>query len=89
MSGSKLDLFAQLLEAAKKGTTSAHIASQAGIHQELVHNSLCFLADLSLLKKAHNSPISFITTPKGLQFLDDYRHLKTQLSLEGSTLEKP
>jgi len=89
MTKSKLDFFAQLLEAAINGTTGDQVASQAGMHQELVYDSLCLLEDLSLLTKAHNSPISFTTTQKGLQFLQDYQRLKQQFSNEGSVEEKP
>ena len=89
MPKSKLDLFAQLLEAAKNGTTEDQVASHVGMHQELLDDSLCLLEDLSLLTKAHNSPISFTTTQKGLRFLQDYQRLKQQFTNEGSTEEKP
>jgi len=89
MTKSRLDFFAQLLEAAINGTTGDQVASLAGMHQELVDDSLCLLEDLSLLTKAHNSPISFTTTQKGLQFLQDYQRLKQQFSSERSVEEKP
>jgi len=89
MPKSKLDFFAQLLEAAKNGTTGDQVASQAGMHHELVDDSLCLLADLDLLTKAQNSPISFTTTQKGLQFLQDYQRLKQQFSNERSVEERP
>lgn len=89
MTKTKLDFFAQLLEAAKNGITGDQVASQAGTHHELVDDSLCLLADLDLLMKAHNSPISFTTTQKGLRFLQDYQRLKQQFTNEGSTEEKP
>ena len=89
MTKSRLDFFAQLLEAAINGTTGDQVASLAGMHQELVDDSLCLLEDLSLLTKAHNSPISFTTTQKGLRFLQDYQRLKQQFSSERSVEEKP
>ena len=89
MTKSKLDFFAQLLEAAINGTTGDQVASLAGMHQELVDDSLCLLADLDLLTKAHNSPISFSTTQKGLRFLQDYQSLKQRLGSERSVEESP
>jgi len=85
----KLDFFAQLLEAAKNGTTEDRAASRVDMHQKLVSDSLCLLADLDLLTKAQNSPISFATTQKGLQFLQDYQRLKQQLSSKRNVEEKP
>jgi len=89
MPRSKLDLFAQLLEACKNGTPRALIASQAVGHQEVVDDALCLLTDLNLLTKAHNSPVSFVTTEKGLQFLHDYQHLKKELNSERNAVKEP
>ncbi len=88
MPKSKLDFFAQLLEEARNGTIGDHVVSQTGMQQELLNDSLCLLADLNLLTKAHNSPISFTTTQKGLQFLQDYKRLKQQFSSERVVEEK-
>ncbi len=89
MPKSKLDFFAQLLEAAKNGTTGDQIASQADMHQGFVDDSLCLLEDLNLLTKAHNSPISFTTTQKGIEFLQDYQRLKQRFGNETSAQESP
>lgn len=89
MPRSKLDLFAQLLEACTNGTTRALIASQTDGHQEVVDDALCLLTDLDLLTKAHNSPVSFVTTQKGLQFLHDYQHLRKELSSEINAVKEP
>jgi len=89
MTISRLDFFTQLLEAAKNGTTKAQITSQISIRQELVDNSLDLLTDLNLLTKAHNSPVSFVTTQKGLQFLHDYQHLRKELSSERNAVKEP
>jgi len=88
MPRSKLDLFAQLLESSRNGTTRTQIVSQADGHQEVVDNALCLLADLDLLMKAHDSPVSLVTTQKGLQFLHDYQNLKKELSSEGNAVRK-
>ena len=79
MSKSKLDFLAHVLETARNGTTRERIASQADAHLGLVDNSLSLLKDLNLLTETHNSPISFVTTEKGLQFLHDYERLTKQL----------
>ncbi len=80
MSRSKLDLFAQLLEIAKNGATGDSIAAQMDVHERIVDSSLSLLTDLDLLKEAHNSPVSFVTTEKGLQFLTEYQGLTRKLS---------
>jgi len=89
MTKSKLDFFTQLLEAAKNGATKAQITSQTSTRQELVDNSLDLLADLNLLTKAHNSPVSFVTTQKGLQFLHDYQHLRKELGSGTDAAKEP
>jgi len=89
MTISKLDLFAQLLEVCTNGTTRALITPQAGGHQEVVDDALCLLTDLNLLTKARNSPVSFVTTQKGLQFPHDYQHLRKELGSETDAAKEP
>jgi len=79
MSRSKLDFLAHVLETARNGTTRERISSQADAHHGLVDNSLSLLTDLRLLTETHNSPVSFVTTEKGIQFLQDYERLTKQL----------
>jgi len=62
MPRSKLDLFAQMLEACRNGTTRVQITSQADTHQEVVDNAISLLTALDLLTKANNSPVSLVTT---------------------------
>jgi len=82
MSRSKLDLFAKVLEMARNGTTGAKIASQENLQRELVDSSLRLLTNLDLLMETRNSPVSFVTTQKGCQFLQDYQHLAKRLNSE-------
>jgi predicted transcriptional regulator len=79
MSKNKLEFLVHVLETARNGTTRERIASQAEAHHGLVDNSLSLLKDLNLLTEMHNSPVSFVTTEKGLQFLHDYERLTKQL----------
>jgi predicted transcriptional regulator len=79
MPKSKLDFLAHVLETARNGITREQIASQTDMPHELVDNSLSLLKDLSLLTEKHNSPIAFVTTGKGLQFLHDYDKLAKQI----------
>jgi predicted transcriptional regulator len=89
MTRSKLDLLAYLLETARNTTTRTMIASQLSQNPELIDNSLTLLTDLGLLSETHNSPISFVATHKGLQFLSDYKHLREQLPFEKEIKENP
>ena len=82
MTRSRLDLLAHILETARNGTTKDRIASQAGGHQEMINYSLSLLRDLNLLIETRNSPVSFVATQKGLQFLHDYEQLTKQLISE-------
>ncbi len=79
---SKLDVLAQMLEMAEIGTTKNKIAFQMDLHHELVDKSLNLLTNLDLLKETRNSPISFVITQKGLQFLHDYLNLKKEMAVE-------
>jgi len=88
MPRSKLDLFAQMLEACRNGTTIVQITSQVDTHQEVVDNALSLLTDLDLLIKAHSSPVSFAATQKGLQLLHDYQQLKKELGSERNTVKE-
>jgi predicted transcriptional regulator len=75
----KLDIFADVLEVARKGATKTRIISQANLNQKVATCSLSLLVDLDLLAEKHNSPVSYITTEKGLRLLQEYHHMKRLL----------
>jgi len=77
---SRLDIFAQVLETALKGATKTKIVSQTNLNQKFATHSLNLLVNLDLLIETHNSPISYSTTEKGLQFLQEYRCLQKLLN---------
>jgi len=79
---SKLDIFAEVLEIAKNGTTKTRIISQANLNRKLATCILHLLADLDLLAEAQNSPISYCTTEKGFRFLHEYRYIQGLLNSE-------
>jgi predicted transcriptional regulator len=72
MHRSKLDFLAHVLQAARNGTTRERMTFQIDASHGLVDISLDLLKDLNLLAERHNSPVSFVTTEKGHQFLQDY-----------------
>jgi len=82
MPKSKLDFLAYVLETARKGTTKELIASENDLCHGLIDDSMNLLKDLGLLAERHNSPVSFVTTEKGLQFLQDYSRLTKQLDFD-------
>jgi len=82
MPRSKLDIFAEVLEMARGGTTKTRIVSQTNLNQKLATYSLSLLVDLDLLVATHNSPVSYGTTEKGLRFLHEYRRLQMLLDSE-------
>lgn len=80
MPRNKFDIFAKVLEMAKKGTTKTRIVSQANLNQKVAKHSVRLLLDLNLLVETHNSPVSYFTTEKGLRFLYEYNSLKRLLN---------
>lgn len=88
MTRSRLDLLTYVLETARNNTTRTRIVSQWSQDPKLIDDSLSLLANLGLLSETHNSPVSFVATQKGLQFLSDYRRLREQLPLEKEAPEK-
>jgi predicted transcriptional regulator len=79
MPRSKLDIFAQVLEMAKNGTTKTRVVSQANLNQKLATYLLSLLVNLDLLAEKHNSPVSYCTTEKGFRFLNEYRRIQKLL----------
>ncbi len=75
MTRSKLDIFAQILDKAKTGTTKTGLVYQANLNQKLATSALRLLVDLDLMLVRTNSPTSYVTSDKGLKFLREYAHL--------------
>ncbi len=88
MSRSRFDMLAEVLETARGGTTKTRIVTEANLNQEIATHMLNLLVDLDLLAARHNSPISYGTTEKGFQFLDEYRRLKRLLDSRSGLQEK-
>jgi len=76
MPRSKLEIFAEVLQIARDGTTKSKIVSQANLNQKLTTRMLSLLVNLDLLAATHNSPLSYSTTEKGLRFLHEYLRLQ-------------
>ena len=78
----KIDTFVKVLEAARNETTENKIVSECDLNRKLATHLLKLLLDLDLLDKKQNSPISYLTTEKGLRFLQEYRQLKVSFDSE-------
>ena len=76
---SKIDMLADVLEAARRGATKTRIMSRANLNQKLADYSIRLLVDLKLLTEKNSSPISRFTTNKGLKFLEEYHRLQKTL----------
>jgi predicted transcriptional regulator len=79
---SRIEILADILEAARRGATKTTITSKANLNQKLVDHSIRLLIELKLLKqltKENNSPVSYVTTNNGFQFLEKYRQLQKTL----------
>jgi predicted transcriptional regulator len=77
---SRIEILADILEAARRGATKTTIMSRANLNQKLVDHSICLLVYLKLLTKKNSSPISYFATSRGFQFLKEYRNLQKTLS---------
>ncbi len=73
---SKIEIFADILEAAGKGASKTRIMSKANLNQKLAEPSIRLLADLKMLSEKDKNPVSYSTTPNGFQFLKEYRRIK-------------
>lgn len=82
MTRSKLDIFAQILEKSKKGSTKTNLIGQANLNQKFATSALELLVDLDLLTARSNSPTSYFTSDKGLKFLQEYEHMQNLLEPE-------
>jgi len=87
MPRSKLDLLAEVLEKSRKETTKTKIVTSANLNQTLATHSLNLLVNLELLTERHNSPTSYCTTEKGIQFINEYRRLQKLLNAENNREE--
>ena len=80
---SAIDTIANILVEADKGTKKAHILYRCNLSRKQLQVYLQILHDLGFLASCSNSAGSrlkdFKITPKGLEFLDAYRALKSLL----------
>jgi predicted transcriptional regulator len=77
---SDIDIMANILSVAKKGTKKTRIMYKCNLSHKQLQVYLQLLIDMgffeSYSKKAGTKLNSFRTTPKGLRFLDAYHTLK-------------
>ncbi len=79
MTRSKLDIFAEVLETAKVAKTKTAIVSQVNLNQQLATSTLKLLVDLGLVSEGRNSPTAYLTSERGLRFLQEYQNLQRTL----------
>lgn len=79
MTRSRLDICAQILEATKCGKTKTAIVCQVNLNQQLATSTLKLLVDLDLVSERRNSPTAYLTSKRGLQFLQEYQNLRRVL----------
>ena len=81
---SDIDIIAEVLVEADKGTKKTHILYRYNLSHRQLQVYLQFLHDLGFLASYSNNDGSklkyFRTTPKGLEFLEAYRILKSLMS---------
>jgi len=76
---SKIEIFADILEAARRGASKTRIMSKANLNQKLTDPSMRLLIELKLLIEKKTNTASYFTTTSGFQFLEEYRRLQKML----------
>jgi predicted transcriptional regulator len=76
---SKIEILADVLEAAARGATKTRILSKANLNQKLADQTIRLLDDLKLLTEKKGKSVSYFTTKRGLHFLEEYRRLQKAL----------
>jgi predicted transcriptional regulator len=69
---SNIDICADILKVARGGANKTRIVYQANLNFKLVKDYLRRLVDRGLIEASERL---FVTTPKGVQFIEQYSHL--------------
>jgi len=73
---SRIQITADILEIAKNGSRKTKIMYLGNLSFDLLQKYLDMLVNYELLDIHGSSDKSYIATPKGKQFLEDYRELR-------------
>jgi predicted transcriptional regulator len=73
---SRVQIAADILEIAKAGSRKTRIMYLGNLSFDLLQKYLDMLVNYELLEIHGSSDKSYIATPKGKQFLEDYRELR-------------
>ena len=76
---SKIEILADILEAARRGSSKTRIMSKANLNQKLANPSIRLLTDLKLLTEKKSKAVTYFTTASGFQFLEEYSRLQKTL----------
>ncbi|KXA99046.1 hypothetical protein AKJ41_06040 [candidate division MSBL1 archaeon SCGC-AAA259O05] len=76
---SKLDLYADILEAIKEKSRKTHIVYKANLNFKRCEDYLQELKDNGLIKVKAHSPLQWDVTEKGKEFLEKYDQLRDLL----------
>ena len=68
-----LDIYADILNAARGGAKKTHIVYKANLNFKIVKKYLKSLREKELIQNCDNG--YYVTTPKGIQFLEKYEEL--------------
>ena len=68
----RMDIYVDILNAAREGAKKTHLVYQANLNFKIVKGYLEKLTEVGFLKKTGKF---FVTTPKGSQFIDQYKDI--------------
>ena len=78
---SDIDIMANILSEANKGTKKTHIMYKCNLSHKQLQVYLQLLLDMKFLTTPENSKLNYFrTTPEGFKFLDAYHTLKGLMS---------
>ncbi|MDQ1281011.1 MAG: hypothetical protein QG670_2275 [Thermoproteota archaeon] len=72
---SPLEICADVLRISKEGAKKSHIVYKANLNFKIVNEYLTHLQETGLITFPSNNEPLFKTTPKGLEYIDQYTRL--------------
>ncbi len=81
MKRSRHEIISQILDVCKSGASKTRIVYQANLNFRTVNPYLDLLIKNELIKKKDGRSISYETTPRGNNLLDNFKEMNSQLGI--------
>jgi predicted transcriptional regulator len=77
------DIVSDILTSALNGTRRTRLMYSANLNSRRMEKYLGCLMELGLVEARNNSPVTYVTTDKGREWLRSYEKIKIGLFVEG------